>query len=88
MKYKLNSTDVEWTIEPVSDDAWLLTKRSESELRAVGTFRTPNEAAVVAGAEMTAGKRFGERYLNRLRYVLSVWDVIERGHQADLGFVR
>jgi len=88
MKYKLNATDVEWTIESVSDEAWLLTKRSENELHAVGTFKTPNEAAVVVGAAMTAEKRIGQRYLNRLRYVLSGWDIVERGDQADLELVR
>ncbi len=88
MKYKLNATDIEWTIESVGDDAWLLVRKSVGDLRAVGTFRTPNEAAVAAGAEMTANKRVGERYLRRLRYVLSGWDVVEHSSQAVFALER
>jgi hypothetical protein len=88
MKYRLNVTDVEWTIESVSDEAWLLTKKMDGGFHAVGTFRTPNEAAVFAGAEMTSVRRYGERYLDRLRYVLSGWTVEEQPEGSALEFAR
>lgn len=45
---------------------------------AIGIFRTPTEAAVTAGARMAASWKFGERRLNRRRFVLSSWEIIEQ----------
>ncbi len=79
MKYKLVVMGAEWRIEPTTKESWVLKRRAADDWCAVGTYRSPNEAAAMAGARMTANVRLGDRHLNRLRYVLSGWDVVEDG---------
>lgn len=79
MKYKLIATGAEWTIEPMSKESWVLKKRKAEDWCAVGTYRSPNEAAAMVGARMTANVKLGDRHLNRLNFVLSNWDIVENG---------
>jgi hypothetical protein len=73
MKYHLKEADSEWAIERTGEESWVLNRRTEGDWCSVGTYRSPNEAAVTAGATMTAGSRHGERHLSRLKFVLSSW---------------
>lgn len=79
MKYRLEGTGTEWTIEPATNERWVLKRRSEAEWLDVGTYKTPNEAAAIAGARMAKAVNRIERHVNRLRFVLSSWDVVEQG---------
>lgn len=78
MEYHLKASDAEWKIEPSSEEYWVLKKRTEVDWSAVGIYKSPNEAAVMVGAMMTVASRFGERHLNRLRFVLSGWEMVEQ----------
>jgi|HubBroStandDraft_1064217.scaffolds.fasta_scaffold960924_1 hypothetical protein len=73
MRYHLKDADSEWAIERSGNERWVLNKRTEGDWQPVGTYRSPNEAAVTVGAQMTAGSRRGERHLSRLKFVLSSW---------------
>lgn len=78
MKYYMKEADTEWEIEPSDGMAWVLKRRTETGWCAIGTYRSPNEAAVNVGAKMAASFKMGARHLNRLRFVLSSWKVVER----------
>jgi hypothetical protein len=75
MKYCMKRSDAEYTIEPSSSASWELKERTETISRLVGKFKTPNEAAVAAGARKvkTPGKH--SRFLSRRAWVLSAWQV-------------
>ncbi|MFZ1056598.1 MAG: hypothetical protein WAN79_13080 [Opitutaceae bacterium] len=78
MKYHIKAVDSEWEIEPSNDKAWVLKKRAGNDCLAIGTYKSPNEAAVMAGARMTSSVRFGRRHFERLKFVLSSWEVVEQ----------
>jgi hypothetical protein len=78
MKYHLKAADSEWAIERSNDKSWVLNIRTEGDWRPVGTYKSPNEAAVTVGAKMSDGSVGGEHHLNRLRFVLSSWETIEQ----------
>jgi len=78
MKYHMRAANAEWAIEPTAKDSWVLKERAEADWRAVGTFRTPNEAAVIAGARRAKASDLRERHHARLRCVLSCWETLEQ----------
>jgi hypothetical protein len=77
MNYLLKEADTEWRIEPSIAEAWILKQRTTADWSPVGTYKSPTEAAVSVGAKMTASSRTGQRHRNRLKFVLSRWDIIE-----------
>jgi hypothetical protein len=78
MKYYMKATDAEYTIEPSSSESWELKERTETASCSVGTFKTPNEAAVVLGArKVKTPERYGRRLSRRL-WVLSSWQVCQQ----------
>jgi len=76
MKYHLRTSDVEWEIEPSESKSWILKRRTSDEWSVAGTFGSPTEAAVIAGARATSKSRGKERHTNRLQFVLSSWEVV------------
>jgi hypothetical protein len=78
MKYRMKTANAEWTIEPSSMESWILKERAEADWCAVGTFRTPNEAAVVVGARSAGVSDTCDRPHARLRCVLSCWETLEQ----------
>jgi len=77
MKYHMNAANAEWTIEPSNKESWILKERTAADWCAVGTFKTPNEAAAVVGARKAKDSDWCEQHCARLRFVLSSWETSE-----------
>jgi hypothetical protein len=79
MKYLLKATDAEYTIEPSTSESWVLKEKTRAALSAIGIFKTPNEAAVAAGARRVVTSGRSGRNLSRRSWVLSSWEVCREG---------
>jgi len=77
MKYHMKSGFGEWTIEPLPGEVWVLKEKTAVDWCPVGTYRTPNEAAVIVGARRSEASDWRERHHARLKWVLSCWEAFE-----------
>jgi hypothetical protein len=73
MKYHLKEARVEWAIEAANNEAWILKKKDEGDWQTVGTYRSPHEAAVIAGARKRGASPKMLRVTESRRFVLSGW---------------
>jgi hypothetical protein len=76
MKYHLKDTDAEWAIEAANQESWVLRKKEEDQWKTIGTFRTPNEAAVMAGATRASVSKPERDGRVRRKYILSSWESV------------
>jgi len=73
MKYHLKAARAEWAIEAANNEAWVLKTRNDGDWQTVGFYRSPHEAAVIAGARERGDVPKMLRVVESRRFVLSGW---------------